>query len=283
MRRSCCRSSPSRTAPASSCSASSRRPGRPGRHCSTRPAEPVPDELPRTPCEYLICTDDGDGRPVGSCWLGDTPEQLRVLDIAVLPEHRRRGVARAVLGSLCDQAAAAGQAGPALGLARQRPARELYRSLGFDRDSDGRQADPRRQLRRPGNGYLELRCCPAHLGLEPALDDRSTLSYRRLQRPGRAAVHDAVLRPARRRRMPMDLAVELTECARSTVPGATRSFDLTFRAGPDAPREQGNYLLEPRGLRTGTDLPGAGASANGRLGVPCRLQPTRRRMRMCHE
>jgi hypothetical protein len=37
--------------------------------------------------------------------------------------------------------------------------------------------------------------------------------------------------------------VELTECARSTVPGASRSFDLTFRAGPDAPREQGNYLL----------------------------------------
>ena len=37
---------------------------------------------------------------------------------------------------------------------------------------------------------------------------------------------------------------ELTECVRSTVPGASRSFDLTFRAGPDAPREQGNYLLE---------------------------------------
>jgi|GEM_PF-1974938 len=37
--------------------------------------------------------------------------------------------------------------------------------------------------------------------------------------------------------------VELTECVRSTVPGASRSFDLTFRAGPDAPREQGNYLL----------------------------------------
>jgi hypothetical protein len=38
-------------------------------------------------------------------------------------------------------------------------------------------------------------------------------------------------------------ATELIECARSTVPGASRSFNLTFRAGPDAPREQGNYLL----------------------------------------
>jgi len=37
--------------------------------------------------------------------------------------------------------------------------------------------------------------------------------------------------------------VELTECERSTVTGASGAFDLTFRAGPDAPREQGNYLL----------------------------------------
>jgi hypothetical protein len=37
--------------------------------------------------------------------------------------------------------------------------------------------------------------------------------------------------------------VELTECVRSTVPGASRSYSLTFQAGPDAPREQGLYLL----------------------------------------
>jgi hypothetical protein len=35
----------------------------------------------------------------------------------------------------------------------------------------------------------------------------------------------------------------LTECARSTIPGTPRSFNLLFRAGPDAPREQGLYLL----------------------------------------
>lgn len=35
----------------------------------------------------------------------------------------------------------------------------------------------------------------------------------------------------------------LTECARSTVSGGPRSFNLLFRAGPDAPREQGAYLL----------------------------------------
>jgi hypothetical protein len=37
--------------------------------------------------------------------------------------------------------------------------------------------------------------------------------------------------------------IVLAECVRSSVPGAVRSFNLTFRAGPDAPREQGLYSL----------------------------------------
>jgi hypothetical protein len=35
----------------------------------------------------------------------------------------------------------------------------------------------------------------------------------------------------------------LTDCARSSIPGASRSFNLLFRAGADAPREQGSYLV----------------------------------------
>jgi hypothetical protein len=35
----------------------------------------------------------------------------------------------------------------------------------------------------------------------------------------------------------------LTECARSSISGMSRSFNLLFRAGLDAPREQGLYLL----------------------------------------
>ena len=37
--------------------------------------------------------------------------------------------------------------------------------------------------------------------------------------------------------------IVLTECAPSTVRGASRSFNLLFRAGADAPREQGLYLV----------------------------------------
>jgi len=37
--------------------------------------------------------------------------------------------------------------------------------------------------------------------------------------------------------------IVLTECTRSSIAGMPRSFNLLFRAGPDAPREQGSYLL----------------------------------------
>jgi hypothetical protein len=37
--------------------------------------------------------------------------------------------------------------------------------------------------------------------------------------------------------------IVLTECERSTIRSTPRSFNLLFRAGADAPREQGLYLL----------------------------------------
>ena len=102
--------------------------------------------------EYLICRGGGpDTEVLGSCWLSDTAEQLRVLDIAVLAEYRRRGIARTVLTELCNRAA-----GKPVALSvwhDNGPARELYRTLGFVADpavSHGVPGDL-------GNGYLELR------------------------------------------------------------------------------------------------------------------------------
>lgn len=111
--------------------------------------------------EYLIVRgDEPDGPAVGACWLSASPEQLRVLDIAVLAEHRRRGVARAALTGLCAQAAAAGTP-LALSVWHQNgPALALYRSLGFVPDpavgtSEGGEPGDL------GNGYLELRYSPS--------------------------------------------------------------------------------------------------------------------------
>jgi ribosomal protein S18 acetylase RimI-like enzyme len=104
--------------------------------------------------EYLICQGTGpDAEVLGGCWLGDTDEQLRVLDIAVLAEHRRRGVARAVLSALCDRAATDGKPVRLSVWHDNGPALELYRTLGFTPDpgaGDNESGDL-------GNGYLELR------------------------------------------------------------------------------------------------------------------------------
>ncbi|MEO6500588.1 MAG: hypothetical protein ABIQ09_01610 [Jatrophihabitantaceae bacterium] len=37
--------------------------------------------------------------------------------------------------------------------------------------------------------------------------------------------------------------IVLADCIRGAAHGRARSFTLLFRTGPDAPREQGNYLL----------------------------------------
>jgi len=108
--------------------------------------------------EYLIT--DGGGSPIGSCWLDDTPGRLRVLDIAVLAEHRRRGVARAVLGSLCEQAAAQGRPVRLSVWHQNLPALELYRSLGFGTVPDGAGGADDGDPADLGNGYLELQWVP---------------------------------------------------------------------------------------------------------------------------
>jgi ribosomal protein S18 acetylase RimI-like enzyme len=117
--------------------------------------------------EYLICRGSTavdsagmDAAVLGSCWLSDSAEQVRVLDIAVLTEHRRRGIARSILAELCARAAAAGTP---VGLSvwyDNAPARELYRALGFVPDPavrDGAGSEPGGLA----NGYLELRYFPS--------------------------------------------------------------------------------------------------------------------------
>lgn len=105
--------------------------------------------------EYLIARVGPGAEVLGSCWLSDTAEQLRVLDIAVLAEHRRRGVARAVLSALCDRAATAGKPVALSVWHDNGPARQLYQSLDFVPDPAIGADEPGDR----GNGYLELRHC----------------------------------------------------------------------------------------------------------------------------
>src|SRR5207245_11068797 len=51
-----------------------------------------------------------DDRPAGRIWIGRDAEEIHLLDIAVLPEFQNRGVGRALLRSLIDEAKQSGQA-----------------------------------------------------------------------------------------------------------------------------------------------------------------------------
>jgi ribosomal protein S18 acetylase RimI-like enzyme len=75
------------------------------------------------------------GAPAGKLVLDERSTHVRLVDIAVAPSYRRRGVARAVLGHLQRQAREHGR-DVVLSVARENaPALALYRSLGFEEEA----------------------------------------------------------------------------------------------------------------------------------------------------
>ncbi|MCW2542248.1 MAG: Acetyltransferase, family [Frankiales bacterium] len=79
-----------------------------------------------------------DGRPVGRCWTALTRAELRLLDIAVLNDLRRQGIARAILARLVERAAAARGGCVPIRLmvwADNEAARRLYANAGFSEDN----------------------------------------------------------------------------------------------------------------------------------------------------
>jgi ribosomal protein S18 acetylase RimI-like enzyme len=71
-----------------------------------------------------------DGLPIGRIYLAHGAEELRVVDIALLPEYRRRGIGSAFLQAICDQGAQSGLT-VRLYVEQFNPALELYARLGF--------------------------------------------------------------------------------------------------------------------------------------------------------
>ena len=94
------------------------------------------------------------GTAVGSCWLAETDEELRVVDIAVLAEHRRNGVARTVLRQVGADAASRGKPVRLSVWQDNTVAQALYRNLGFrPRAAEQERADA-------PTGHLELEWLP---------------------------------------------------------------------------------------------------------------------------
>ena len=76
-----------------------------------------------------------DGRPAGRLYVDHRDEELRIIDIALLPEHRGAGVGGTLLHGLLDEATQAGKP-VRIHVERFNPALRLYARLGFQRVGD---------------------------------------------------------------------------------------------------------------------------------------------------
>ena len=71
-----------------------------------------------------------DGQPAGRLYVNRGAEEIRVVEIALLPEHRNAGIGSALLRGLLAEAAAARQP-LTIHVERFNPALRLYSRLGF--------------------------------------------------------------------------------------------------------------------------------------------------------
>lgn len=78
--------------------------------------------------EWLVI--ERGGAAVGRLYIEEWPDQIRLIDIALLPDSRGGGVGGAILSDLMDSARSAGKP-LTIHVERNNPAMRLYRRLGF--------------------------------------------------------------------------------------------------------------------------------------------------------
>jgi GNAT superfamily N-acetyltransferase len=72
-----------------------------------------------------------EGRTVGRVWVGRAEEEIRLLDIALLPEAQRRGLGAAIVGALIEEARASNRRLRHMVFMLNTDARRFYERLGF--------------------------------------------------------------------------------------------------------------------------------------------------------
>ena len=72
-----------------------------------------------------------DGRPAGRLWIGRDSRQIRLLDIALLPEAQNRGAGTLLLRRLMEEARASGKKLRHMIFVMNDDARRFYERLGF--------------------------------------------------------------------------------------------------------------------------------------------------------
>ena len=90
-------------------------------------------------CEFLVVEDMAEQRAdrIGRLYVDRWPDQIRIVDIALLPAHRGRGHGTALVRSILDEGDASGLA-VSIHVESNNPALSLYRRLGFEHvDTNG--------------------------------------------------------------------------------------------------------------------------------------------------
>lgn len=72
----------------------------------------------------------GDNIPIGRLYLDEREDEFRIVDIALLPEARRKGIGGAILKTIIDRAFAVDKA-VSIHVEQNNPAMNLYKRLGF--------------------------------------------------------------------------------------------------------------------------------------------------------
>jgi GNAT superfamily N-acetyltransferase len=72
-----------------------------------------------------------DGKPAGRIWTGEDDEQIRLLDIALLPQFQKRGAGTMLLRELMKEAATAGKLLRHMVFVLNNDAHRFYERLGF--------------------------------------------------------------------------------------------------------------------------------------------------------
>jgi len=86
-------------------------------------------------CERNII--ECEGQPIGRFWVDEWPDQIRLVDIALIPQWRGSGTGTALVRSVLDRGAKAGKP-VTIHVEGFNPALRLYERLGFQKvDTNG--------------------------------------------------------------------------------------------------------------------------------------------------
>ena len=99
-----------------------------------------------TTAEFLLILHGGE--PIGRLYLDRWAREHRVVDVALLPQHRGQGRGTAIMRDLLDEAADAGKA-LSIHVEKFNPARRLYKRLGLVEVGETGVYDLMRWCRRP--------------------------------------------------------------------------------------------------------------------------------------